>query len=181
MPFLLRPAIQILICLFLYGALVWWAGSFVAVVASPALAAALAYPLINLLREMRLSAHAQAWKAVHGRHYAYHGQAVHVIEDDAHSRWIRMSDVRKIVGATASDRLLSQAYKMAWMTVGRSNLPYIRDDALVAHLTKENREKALRLGHWVKREIAFPGERIRKRLGISVQPLSEPGIYETTR
>jgi hypothetical protein len=175
MPFLLRPAIQILICLVLYGALVWWGGAFVATITSPGLAAVLAVPIINLMRDLRLVSSGRAWKDVQGKHYAYHGQAVHVMEDDDHCRWVRMADVRKIVGVTATDRPMAHTYKNAWTLVGRKSVPYIREDALVAHLTKENKHVALRLGHWVQREIAFPGERIRKRLGIYMQPFQSKG------
>jgi len=170
MPFLRWPALQILICLVLYGALVWWGGAFVATITSPGLAAVLAVPIINLIRDLRLVSHASAWKNVQGQHYAYHGQAVLVVEDDDHCRWIRMADVRKIVGTTATDRQMAHTYQEAWTLMGRPSAPYIREDALVSHLGNENKPAALRMAHWVRREIAYPGERIRKRLGIYMQP-----------
>jgi hypothetical protein len=50
--------------------------------------------------------------------------------------------------------------------IGRPLEPHVRDDALLAHLDKERSPEALRLRHWVEREIAFPARRQRARLGI---------------
>ena len=42
----------------------------------------------------------------------------------------------------------------------------MRDDALIAHLGKENKPEALRFRTWIERNIALPGRRVRKNFGI---------------
>lgn len=46
---------------------------------------------------------------------------------------------------------------------------------VVAHLAKENEQTALRFRTWVERNIAFPGRRIRKNLGIHLDHLGPHG------
>ena len=48
--------------------------------------------------------------------------------------------------------------------------PHFSDDALIAHLRKEASPTALRFRHWAEREIAFPAQRLRARLGIRLEP-----------
>jgi len=130
----------------------------------------LARPLIDLAaatgRQMR-KAH---WRDVEGRHYAYRGREVAVVEDDERHRWLRLADVRAIVGFTASDGALAVSYPESVQRLGRPATPYVRDDALLSHLAKERSQEAARLRLWVEREIAFPARRERERLGVRSRP-----------
>jgi hypothetical protein len=56
---------------------------------------------------------------------------------------------------------------------GRPGEPYLRAEALLAHLAKERSADAVRLRAWVEREIAFPARRERERLGIRAAALSD--------
>ena len=127
----------------------------------------LAKPLIELASEIRHGVRAQAWKPVEGRHWVYHGTPVQVFEDEDHRRWILASDVRKIVGTTASDGALALTYPNGFRKLGRTAQAHFSDAALLAHLAKDNSAQALKFRHWVEREIAFPARRLRERYGVA--------------
>ena len=149
------------------GWLVWRIGGLVPMVAvAPLVGIALAKPLLDLASDLRHQANARALKPVQGRHFVFRGTPVDVIEDADHRRWVRAADVRRIIGTTATDGALALTYPSGWRQFGRPGTPYFSDDALVAHLTKERSPEALRFLHWVERDIAFPAQRVRERLGI---------------
>ena len=132
----------------------------------PLFGIALARPLLDLASAIKHQMHRAHWRDVEGRHYAYRGRPVRVVEDDQRRRWVRLADIRAIVGFTASDGALAVTYPDGVLAIGRPPLPHVRDEALLAHLAKERSPEALRLARWVEREIAFPARRERERLGI---------------
>jgi hypothetical protein len=147
--------------------LVWRSFGAVSMVTTlPLFGIALARPLLDLASALRHAMNRAHWRDVEGRHYAYRGRMVRVVEDDAHSRWIRLADVRAIVGLTATDGALAITYPDCLARIGRPPEPHLRDEALLAHLEKERSPEALRLRHWVEREIVFPARRERERLGV---------------
>ena len=131
---------------------------------------ALARPLIDLAEALGWQMRRAHWRDVEGRHYAYRGRTVGVVEDDEHRHWLRLADVRAIVGFTASDGSLAVSYPERVCALGRPATPHVRDDALLAHLAKERSPEAARLRLWVEREVAFPARRKRERLGIRTRP-----------
>ena len=130
---------------------------------------ALARPLIEFAEAVARLMHHAHWRDVEGRHYAYRGREVAVVEDDDRHRWLRLADVRAIVGFTATDGALAVSYPDAVQQLGRPPATYVRDDALLGHLAKERSAEAARLRSWVEREIAFPARRERERLGIGTR------------
>ena len=133
---------------------------------APLFGVAFARPLIELAATaFRAMRHAN-WRHVEGHHYAYRGRSIGVIEDADGQRWIRLGDIRAIVGFTASDGALGIAYPEGLRRIGRPIEPYIGAEALLVHLGKERGPEAIRLRLWVEREIAFPARRERERLGI---------------
>jgi hypothetical protein len=133
----------------------------------PLFGIALARPLLDLASALGHQMHRAHWRDVNGRHYAYRGRPIRVVvEDDEHGRWVRLADVRAIVGFTASDGALAISYPDSVLRIGRPPEPHVRDEALLAHLDKERSPEALRLRHWVERTIVFPSRRERDRLGI---------------
>ena len=165
MRWLKFPVVQIAVCVTLYLLAGWRWGPFVMVVSSPLLAAAVALPVINLATDLRQRAREDTWLPVHGQHYVYKGVTVHVLEDDEHRRWVSLADARKVVGVTASVRSLAVAYPGRCEHFGKSGA-FLRDDALVEHLAKENDPAALRFRTWAERTIANPGRNVRSKLGI---------------
>ena len=133
------------------------------------LAVLLPYPLLTLASELRQKMREQVWKPVEGRYHAYHGTPVQVLTDERHRRWVRVADVRKITGFTASTPALSLTYPNGYQLMGRPAVPHLSDDALVAHLRTESKPAALKFRHWVEREIAFPAQRERERFGVRLE------------
>lgn len=153
------------------GALVSWLGwrvngSLGLVVTVPLWGVLLARPIIDLVGELRHGIRTAAWRPVQGRHFAYHGVPLQVLEDDWHRRWIRAADVRRIVGFTASDGALALSYPDGWRMLGTPPQPHFSDEALLAHLAKESSPQALKFRHWAERDIVFPARRLRERYGI---------------
>lgn len=164
------PSVQIALCLAVYALVGWRFGAFGLVLASPGLAAAVARPVLTLLANFRHGMRERTWLPVHGHHYVFKGITIHVLEDEDHCRWIPLADVRKVAGATASEGALTVAYPERFKRLGKPAQPHLRDDALVEHLGKESNPVALRFRTWVDRDVAFPGRRIRKRLGVRPEP-----------
>jgi hypothetical protein len=139
--------------------------------ALPMFGVALARPLIDLASAVRHEMRRAHWRDVQGRHFAFRGHPVHVVEDADHRRWVRLADVRAIVGFTASDASLSLTYPGGWKLHGRPAVPHLSDEALLAHLAKERAPAAAKLRHWVERELVFPARRQRLRHGIRIESL----------
>ena len=150
--------------------LLWrFMGPAVAVVSAPLYGIALARPLLDLASELRHATRAAVWRPLEGRHFVYRGTPVQVLEDDDHRRWVRAADVRSVIGHTASNGALALTYPNGWRTMGQPAEPHFSDEALIAHLAKQSAPEALRFRHWAEREIAFPAQRRRERLGIRPQ------------
>ncbi len=164
------PSVQIALCAAVYAFAGWRMGPFALVLGSPLLAAAIARPLLNLVANIRHGLRERTWLPVHGQHYVFKGITIHVLEDDDRCRWISLSDMRKVAGVTASEGALAVAYPGRCRRMGKPEQPHLRDDALVEHLAKENKPPALRFRTWADRDIAYPGRKIRKRLGIRPEP-----------
>jgi len=126
----------------------------------------LARPLVDLAGALRDGMKEVQLAAVEGRHYAFRGRAVQVLDDADRRRWVRLADVRAIVGFTASDGALAIAYPGAVRRLGRPAEAHLGEEALLAHLMTERAPEAARLRVWVEREIVFPARRERERLGI---------------
>jgi hypothetical protein len=139
----------------------------------PLFGIALARPLLDLAGVLGHQMRRAHWRDVEGRHYAYRGRPVRVVEDDEQRRWLRLADVRAIVGFTASDGALAISYPDGVLAIGRPPVPHVRDEALLAHLGKERSPEAQRLSRWIEREIAFPARRARERLAVRA-PSTEP-------
>ncbi len=163
---LLRIAVRLMLCAAVSWVVWRYFGLEVAVATAPLYGIALARPLIDLASDLRHATRAAVWRPLEGRHFAYRGTPVQVLEDDDHRRWVRAADVRAILGHTATAGALALTYPSGWRTMGKPAEPHFSDEALIAHLKKQKAPEALRFLHWAEREIAFPAQRLRERLGI---------------
>lgn len=166
-------ALRIVLRVTLCAALSWcvWRvlGLAPMVATAPLWGLALAKPLIDLASDARHRMRRHVWKPLEGRHFVFRGMPLQVLEDADHRRWVRAADVRRIVGRTATDGALALTYPNGWRAFGQPAEPHFSDDALIAHLAKESSPQALRFRHWAEREIAFPAQRLRERLGIRTE------------
>ena len=161
------PAARIALRLALCAAVTWgvWriGGLAAMVMTAPLYAVALAKPLIDLASDLRHGLRTAVWRPLEGRHHVYRGMPVQVLEDEARQRWVRAADVRRIIGHGTSDGALAITYPAGWRLMGRPAQPHFSDAALLTHLAKDPSPEAVRLRHWVEREIAFPAQRARER------------------
>ena len=164
------PSVQIALCVAVYGWVAWKTWPSGAVFAAPALAAAIAYPLYNLVANIRQAIRENTWLPVHGNHYVFKGYTIHVVEDDERCRWISVADMQKVAGVAASERLLETSFAQRFRRMGKTAQPHLRDDAMIEHLGKQSNPVALRFRTWAERNVAFPGRKIRKGLGIRPEP-----------
>lgn len=149
----------------------FFAGSYVAILSYP-LYVLVCLPLIRrtlsaLIYRLR---HA-AFDAVPGCFYDYHGIPIRVIEDFEHARWVPAAILRKTAGVTVSDQLLAQCYPTGWQHFDKRG--HLRDDALMAYLATASSTEAVKFKNWVQRNIAYPAQKTRERLGIRLEDATQ--------
>lgn len=171
------PSVQIALCVFAYALVGYHFGKMMVVWTAPIFAYAVSRPLMALAINFRRRVREHVWLPVHGQHYVFRDITIHVEEDDDHRRWVCLADVHKVVGNTASERALAAAYPGRVKIMGAPAQAFMRDDALVAHLGKENQQAALRFRTWAERNIALPARRIRENFGKTTGPAA-PGHRE---
>ena len=161
-----RLAIRLMLCLALTGLAwrEWGPGGLLA--GGLMLALLLPRPLLDLAGELGHWLRERRWRDLEGRHYAYRGHRVQVLEDVSHCRWVRLADVRQIVDTSTSEGALSLSYPDAFRRMGEAQQAYFSAEALLVHLAKESGPEANHFRRWAEREIAFPARRVRERLGI---------------
>jgi hypothetical protein len=166
---LVTLALRLTVCVIVVGAARHWLGNVAMITTLPIFGVALARPLLDLAGDIRHAMKRARWREVQGRHYAFRGQSIRVDTDADRRRWVRLADVRAIVGFTASDGALAITYPNGARRLGKAAELYLSDEALLAHLRKERSPEANRLCLWVEREIVFPARRERERLGVRVE------------
>jgi len=114
-------------------------------------------------------------KSLGGTHYKFQSFNVTILEDESHCRWIATDLVRKIVGQLASDQALATIFPSGHQYLGKDKKGYLRDDALVEHLANATTPQAIKFKNWAQRNIAYPANKTRERLGIKLAaPTSDP-------
>lgn len=166
-----RLALRASLCAALSG-LAWWhsGASPILVLAIASAGPLLAGPLIELAGDLRRQMRRAVWGPLEGRHFAYRGSAVQVREDVEHRRWIRVADLRRIVGFTASDGALALTYRAQWQVDPADGSAWLEADAALVHLRREPGAAARRFARWIEQEVAWPARRQRERLGIRPTP-----------
>ena len=140
-------------------------GSFGLLFAAPLYGAALAGPLIELAGETRRQLRAQAWRQIEGRHYAYKGSPLKVLEDADQQRWLHATALRRIVPNLPVDRQLLLQFPAGCQRIRGEAGCYLHDDALLELLSRSSEAQAPRLKQWVAREVAYPASQQRLRSG----------------
>jgi hypothetical protein len=166
---LAQPLVQIALWLAVYALIGWKFGPFGLVIAAPGLAAFTVRPIWHIVAGLREGIRERVWLPVHGEHFSYKSTTIHVLEDDSHFRWVCLADVRKVIAFNASDGALTAAHGALFQRMGKPAQPYLRDDALLAHLGKSTQEPTQRFRTWVERTVAMPGGRVRERLGVRAE------------
>ena len=146
--------------------LAWWfVGPAGLAVSSVVVGMLLAKPLLELTAESGRWLRARAYADIEGRHYAFRGTSVQVIEDEAHVRWVRLADLQAILGPGASEGALSRLYGDGMQRLGVRRQAHLSAEVLHRHLARDTRPDAIRLRHWVEREILKPSQVLQQRAG----------------
>lgn len=164
-------AIRLALCLLLTWVVWRWLGAASLVLTAVVYGIALARPIVDLASAIRHELRRANWHDVEGRHFAFKGRSVHVVEDADYQRWVRLADVRAVVGFTASDAALRLTYPNGWSLHGRPPEAHLSDEALLAHLAKERSPAAAKFRQWAEREIVFPARRLREHHGVKLESL----------
>jgi len=167
MQLALTFALRIAVCMAVSW-VAWRIGGVIGVMSSVTLVGLLlARPLLDLMRAIRTRLREEAYRPVEGRYYEFKGTPVDVIEDDDHVRWLRVSDVRKIIGRASGEATLRSTYPDGVSDMGSPKLAYIRDESLLIHLARQKNARALRFAQWVEKDVAFPARRLRAVRGTT--------------
>lgn len=153
----------------------WWLfGPSGLVFAAIPAGVALARPLIDLASEATHLIRRGAYADIEGRHYAYRGRPVRVLEDADHQRWVRLADLRAVLGRGASDAALERLYGAQLRRFGPRRQPYLLAETLARHLTRDTRSEAGRFLHWLDREVVRPARVLQERQGTRPASLDGP-------
>lgn len=169
---LLTLASRLAIAAVLAG-LAWWHSggpSSLFVIALALSGPLLARPLVDLAGDLRRGLRQAVWAPLEGQHFVFRGVPVVVHEDVDHRRWIRLADLQRIAGFTASDGALALTYPQHWHVDTGDGSAWLEAEAAIVHLRRDPGARALRLAQWIDREVAYPARRQRERLGIRVPP-----------
>ena len=157
------PSVHIALCTVFFGMVGYWLGRYMIVFTAPAYGAAIARPLINLVANFRHTVRAGVWLPVHGTHYVFKDITIHVLEDDDNWRWLPLADVERVLGRKLNARVLAITYPERLEKGGKPVRMYMRDDALIEHLSRLSDPVALRFRTWLERSVALPARRMRQR------------------
>ncbi|OYU46370.1 MAG: hypothetical protein CFE44_02505 [Burkholderiales bacterium PBB4] len=153
----------------------YW-GAFGLVFMAPIVGVAFTRLLIDGAAELGWQVRASVLAPLSGKHYAYQGFQLRVLQDDDFGRWVALEDVRRIVGSGATEKALSQTYPTGLQTMeGKAHL---RDDALMHYLSREPSSAAIKLRNWAERSIAYPARVERKRRGIYLRDPMLPDLSD---
>ena len=143
-PLLLKIALRLgACCAAVYAA---WRlfGPVGAVFCLPLFGAALASPVYDLLGEWVRLTRWLALRDVQGHYFAYKGMPLRVVEDGAHVRWLRVSDLQRILGTRRSERSIEAAFPTALRRIGFPPASYLHCDALDAWLGQSTASRTAR-------------------------------------
>ena len=130
---------------------------------APLFGIAFAKPLLESASNGYRALRRHVYRHVDGRHYAHRGHAIDIAEDAAHFRWLKVSDVRRLVPDLPGDRVLQSLFPTgvrAWRTPPGLR---ISAEALAGYLAKATDPDSLRLRRWLESAVAYPARRQRER------------------
>jgi hypothetical protein len=97
-----------------------------------------------------------AYKDVEGDYYAYRGTPIGVVEDIDGHRWLRVTDVRRVLTGLPREGTLKNLDPERVSELGQSGTWYMRADALIDWLSRAQEDEGIRFKRWVQKEVYFP-------------------------
>jgi hypothetical protein len=126
---------------------------------APLFGIALAGPIFNVITSAWAWLRALAYRDVEGRHYAFKGVSISVAEDEAGQRWLRLSDVRKVLPWLAGDEALRQIFAAHLRPVRPDRATRVQAEALLAYLARRASPDAVPFMLWIERTVVYPSKR----------------------
>jgi hypothetical protein len=126
---------------------------------APLFGIALARPLFDAITTTVAWLRALAYRDIEGRHYAFKGISISVAEDAEGRRWLRLSDVRKVLPWLASDAALRQSLGVDSGPVQPGRATRVRAEALVAYLERAASADSVRFKIWIERAVVYPSKK----------------------
>lgn len=130
---------------------------------APLFGAALARPILDGLAWTYRFMRALVYRDVEGRHCAYMGISISVAEDADGFRWLRLSDVRKVLPDLSRDESLQRSLGAGVGPVLPDRCLRIQAETLVAHLGRTTHPDTAKFSRWVERTVVFPSQKTRQR------------------
>jgi hypothetical protein len=137
-------------------------GPFGIVFAAPLFGIAFARPLIDAVANAYGLLRTQAFRDVEGNHHVYRGFPINVALDARGYKWLRLSDVRKVVPELPRDESLRQILGAGVQQVPPDPSLRIRAETLITYLSRTiDRDKG-KFSQWVAQMIVKPALRVRQ-------------------
>jgi len=160
-----RAAFAFALCAAFTTAVYYFINIYAAALSLCAVGFAFSRIIIDFFAELGWVLHTKALEGVSGHHYQYLGFHIQIREDEDGCRWIPVDDLRRIVGNLASDNSLAHRYPSGFERMGKPEIAYLRDDALMTHLAEAPSARSIKFKNWAERNIAFPARKTRKSRG----------------
>ena len=125
---------------------------------------ALARPIIEMVAGAARTARALALHDIEGRHYAFKGTSIDIVEDDGGHRWLRLGDVRAVLTGLPADRVLERVLGAGFHRGAFSTAARVQAEALLGVLRKASDPRTLRFRQWLEREVVLPADKRRERV-----------------
>jgi hypothetical protein len=141
--------------------LAWLAlGAVGLVYASVVVAVAVAGPLLDAALNTRRFLRILAFRRVEGRHVAYRGRSIDVLQDLDGRPWLRLDDVRRILPDLLRDESLQRLLGDAVQALAPDPSLRIEAAALVAYLEPATQAQTAKFRDWVDRSLARPKRKL---------------------
>lgn len=144
------------------------------VVLSPLLGIAFVPWGLLLLDRSVYAVRAIAYRNIEGRHYAYKGRPLVVIEDLAGDRWIETQGLRRVLPGLPRDQVLARIAAAHVGRAGRRGGLLIQAQGLDQYLQRHQDDTAIRFRNWLHHTVIDPADRARQRRGAHPGPAQPP-------
>jgi hypothetical protein len=119
---------------------------------------------VRALDRLVLSVRSFLWRREHGRHHAFAGIALDIVDDGRHV-WVDGSGLQRVLGTSDRDDVLAARHAGCWRRDDEGRL-MLRVDAVVDRLAAAPGRldpRIVRLRRYFEREVLFPAAERRRR------------------
>jgi hypothetical protein len=159
---LLKIVIRLLLCAAAVYVVWQWLGLIAVVTCAPLVGVALARPILDLLGETHGAIRRQALGKLSGHYFEHKGHPFDIFEDENHIRWLRVSEVKRVISNLPSHQTLRKLHPNGVKDGGEPQTPRISAQTLVQVLERSTHPASLRFKVWLERVVIFPTRQLRE-------------------